>query len=105
MPWTGAAPAGCHCVTSKGGDVTWPGAWRDALWFDHLPSSVVRLIAGLRRCRGGLLRTLQMLDEEEDINKVLDFFSYEHFYVIYCKVRLVRSKVTAIRTLLAVIAF
>jgi serine/threonine-protein phosphatase 2A regulatory subunit B'' len=39
--------------------------------------------------RGGLLRTLQMLDEEEDINKILDFFSYEHFYVIYCKVRTV----------------
>lgn len=38
-------------------------------------------------CRGGLLRTLQLLDEEEDINKILDFFSYEHFYVIYCKVR------------------
>ena len=37
-------------------------------------------------CRGGLLRTLQTLDEEEDINKILDFFSYEHFYVIYCKV-------------------
>ncbi len=37
--------------------------------------------------RGGLLRTLQLLDEEEDINKILDFFSYEHFYVIYCKVR------------------
>ncbi|KAE8707801.1 protein prenyltransferase alpha subunit repeat-containing protein 1-like isoform X1 [Hibiscus syriacus] len=24
-------------------------------------------------------------DEEEDINKVLRYFSYEHFYVIYCK--------------------
>ena len=38
------------------------------------------------RCRGGLLQTLQLLDEEEDINKVLSFFSYEHFYVVYCKV-------------------
>jgi serine/threonine-protein phosphatase 2A regulatory subunit B'' len=21
----------------------------------------------------------------QDINKVLDYFSYEHFYVLYCK--------------------
>ena len=26
-----------------------------------------------------------MLDAEEDINAVLRYFSYEHFYVIYCK--------------------
>ena len=39
-----------------------------------------------RCCRGDLLGTLQLLDEEDDINKVLNFFSYEHFYVIYCKV-------------------
>lgn len=25
------------------------------------------------------------LDEEEDINKIRDFFSYEHFYVLYCR--------------------
>lgn len=31
---------------------------------------------------------LARLDREDDINKVLRFFSYEHFYVIYCKVRL-----------------
>lgn len=36
--------------------------------------------------RGDLLTVLQQLDEEEDINKVLKYFSYEHFYVIYCKV-------------------
>ena len=23
--------------------------------------------------------------KEEDINQISDFFSYEHFYVIYCK--------------------
>ena len=39
------------------------------------------------RCRGDLLGTLHQLDDEEDINKVLKYFSYEHFYVIYCKVR------------------
>ena len=36
--------------------------------------------------RGDLLHALALLDEEEDINKVLKYFSYEHFYVIYCKV-------------------
>ena len=25
------------------------------------------------------------VDDEEDINKVLKYFSYEHFYVVYCK--------------------
>ncbi|GJN20857.1 hypothetical protein PR202_gb08286 [Eleusine coracana subsp. coracana] len=34
---------------------------------------------------GNLVSALQQLDEEEDINKVLRYFSYEHFYVIYCK--------------------
>ena len=32
-----------------------------------------------------LLQTLALLEEEDDINQVMDFFSYEHFYVIYCK--------------------
>ncbi|KAL5230530.1 hypothetical protein ABZP36_029306 [Zizania latifolia] len=35
--------------------------------------------------RGNLIGAMQQLDEEEDINKVLRYFSYEHFYVIYCK--------------------
>lgn len=35
--------------------------------------------------RGNLIDAMQHLDEEEDINKVLRYFSYEHFYVIYCK--------------------
>lgn len=26
-----------------------------------------------------------MLDDVQDINKVTDYFSYEHFYVTYCK--------------------
>ena len=30
-------------------------------------------------------QTLALLDDEDDINQVVDFFSYEHFYVIYCK--------------------
>ncbi|ONK79590.1 uncharacterized protein A4U43_C01F7920 [Asparagus officinalis] len=35
--------------------------------------------------RGNLIAALQHADEEEDINRVLRYFSYEHFYVIYCK--------------------
>jgi len=35
--------------------------------------------------RSNFLATLHLLDEEEDINAVTDYFSYEHFYVIYCK--------------------
>ncbi|KAH9658906.1 putative serine/threonine protein phosphatase 2A regulatory subunit B''gamma [Citrus sinensis] len=35
--------------------------------------------------RGNLIDAMQHADEEEDINKVLRYFSYEHFYVIYCK--------------------
>ncbi|KAF3328042.1 Serine/threonine protein [Carex littledalei] len=34
---------------------------------------------------GNLVTAMQQLDEEDDINKVLRYFSYEHFYVIYCK--------------------
>lgn len=34
---------------------------------------------------GNLVGAMQHVDEEEDINKVLRYFSYEHFYVIYCK--------------------
>ena len=30
---------------------------------------------------------LMQLDKEDDVNKVLRYFSYEHFYVIYCKAR------------------
>ena len=32
-----------------------------------------------------LLATIRLLEEEDDINQITDFFSYEHFYVIYCK--------------------
>ncbi|KAI4311023.1 hypothetical protein MLD38_035960 [Melastoma candidum] len=35
--------------------------------------------------RGNLIDAMLHADEEEDINKVLRYFSYEHFYVIYCK--------------------
>lgn len=35
--------------------------------------------------RSNLLDVLQLLEEEEDINQIMAYFSYEHFYVIYCK--------------------
>ncbi|CAH1782221.1 unnamed protein product [Owenia fusiformis] len=35
--------------------------------------------------KSNFLQTLAMLEEEEDVNQILDYFSYEHFYVIYCK--------------------
>ena len=35
--------------------------------------------------RSNLLETIRLLELEDDINKISDFFSYEHFYVIYCK--------------------
>ncbi|XP_077252857.1 serine/threonine protein phosphatase 2A regulatory subunit B''beta-like [Tasmannia lanceolata] len=35
--------------------------------------------------RGNLIAAMEHADDEEDINKVLRYFSYEHFYVIYCK--------------------
>lgn len=40
----------------------------------------------LAELRGSnLLAVLQVLSQEEDINQITDYFSYEHFYVIYCK--------------------
>lgn len=35
--------------------------------------------------RSNFAQVLQQVDEEEDINKVRDYFSYEHFYVLYCR--------------------
>ena len=35
--------------------------------------------------RSNLVEAMTLVDEEEDINKVLKYFSYEHFYVVYCK--------------------
>ena len=35
--------------------------------------------------RSNFLPVLRLLEDEEDINQITDYFSYEHFYVIYCK--------------------
>jgi len=35
--------------------------------------------------RNDFLETLMEVDEEEDINRERQYFSYEHFYVLYCR--------------------
>ncbi|CAK5081904.1 unnamed protein product [Meloidogyne enterolobii] len=35
--------------------------------------------------RSNFLQTFRMLDDITDINRITDYFSYEHFYVTYCK--------------------
>ncbi|RWS12194.1 protein phosphatase PP2A-like protein [Dinothrombium tinctorium] len=35
--------------------------------------------------KSNFLSVLALLEDEEDINQITDYFSYEHFYVIYCK--------------------
>lgn len=35
--------------------------------------------------KSNFLQIVSLLEEEDDINQITDYFSYEHFYVIYCK--------------------
>lgn len=35
--------------------------------------------------RSNLLQIILSLEEEDDVNQITEYFSYEHFYVIYCK--------------------
>ncbi|XP_016895516.1 serine/threonine-protein phosphatase 2A regulatory subunit B'' subunit beta isoform X3 [Cynoglossus semilaevis] len=35
--------------------------------------------------KSNFLQNVMLLEQEEDVNQLTDFFSYEHFYVIYCK--------------------
>lgn len=46
-------------------------------WSGKITSAEIR--------KSNFLQTLALLEEEEDINQITDYFSYEHFYVIYCK--------------------
>ena len=43
------------------------------------------LLSLLSLSTGRLLAALRALDAEDDVNRVTAYFSYEHFYVIYCK--------------------
>ncbi|CAB3401217.1 unnamed protein product [Caenorhabditis bovis] len=52
--------------------------WNDAhSWSGRLTTERLR--------RGGVLQAIRDLAFEDDINKSLRYFSYEHFYVVYCK--------------------
>ena len=43
-------------------------------------------LANYKLCKNYFLaQVLDLLSEEQDINAVTDYFSYEHFYVVYCK--------------------
>lgn len=46
-------------------------------WTGRLTLSEIR--------RSNLLRVIKRLEEETDVNAITEYFSYEHFYVIYCK--------------------
>jgi serine/threonine-protein phosphatase 2A regulatory subunit B'' len=57
---------------------------------------ITRIFYSVNRCHSGKISTRQIrhsdllsafyqVDEEEDINKVTRYFSYEHFYVLYCR--------------------
>ncbi|MED6114498.1 hypothetical protein PIB30_080795 [Stylosanthes scabra] len=39
----------------------------------------------LKRNGGTLMEAMEQVDEEDDINRVWNFFSYEQFYTIYCQ--------------------
>lgn len=57
---------------------------------------ITRIFYTVNRCHSGritarqvrrsdLVSAFRQVDEEEDINKVTRYFSYEHFYVLYCR--------------------
>jgi len=57
---------------------------------------ITRIFYSVNKCHSGritsrqirrsdLLESFSLVDEEEDINKVTRYFSYEHFYVLYCR--------------------
>ncbi|XP_037661552.1 serine/threonine-protein phosphatase 2A regulatory subunit B'' subunit beta-like isoform X5 [Choloepus didactylus] len=62
----------------------------------HLPGVIQRIFYTVNRSWSGritctelrkssFLQNVALLEEEADINQLTEFFSYEHFYVIYCK--------------------
>eukprot|EP01084_Bolivina_argentea_P148064 258948_1 len=53
--------------------------------FYYLDSNKNNQICTRELRRSNFLDILFVLDEEEDINEIFDYFSYEHFYVIYSK--------------------
>ncbi|EFA83933.1 hypothetical protein PPL_03003 [Heterostelium album PN500] len=61
----------------------------------YLETIIVRIFYTISKKKGRItlsdlisnnfIKSLSLLDAEADINKHLEYFSYEHFYVIYCK--------------------
>uniref|UniRef100_A0A8R1HWJ3 EF-hand domain-containing protein n=1 Tax=Caenorhabditis japonica TaxID=281687 RepID=A0A8R1HWJ3_CAEJA len=52
--------------------------WNDAhSWSGKLTTDRLR--------KGGVLQAIRNLEFDDDTNKSLRYFSYEHFYVVYCK--------------------
>ena len=78
---------------------TWPHTKRYSLKLSYIfvnimafrgsPSESLLLnksLANYKLCKNYFLaQVLDLLSEEQDINAVTDYFSYEHFYVVYCK--------------------
>ncbi len=71
---------------------------KDAIEFHsrYVATVIARIFYNVNRCWSGkitlpelkssnFLQILHLLEEEDDINLITDYFSYEHFYVIYCK--------------------
>lgn len=55
------------------------------IFFVYDPKDVGRIyLPGLRRYKPSVIETWQQLADNDDIKMVRDYFSYEHFYVIYC---------------------
>ncbi|XP_060944552.1 serine/threonine-protein phosphatase 2A regulatory subunit B'' subunit beta [Limanda limanda] len=42
-------------------------------------------ITGHELRKSNFLQNVMLLEQEEDVNQLTEYFSYEHFYVIYCK--------------------
>eukprot|EP01083_Nonionella_stella_P295815 1005227_1 len=53
--------------------------------FYHINKSGSEKLSFNELKRSNFMDILQVLDEKDDINEIFDYFSYEHFYVIYCK--------------------
>jgi len=55
------------------------------IFFVYDPKDTGRIyLSSLRRFKPSVIETWQQMSEHDDIKMVRDYFSYEHFYVIYC---------------------
>lgn len=68
---------------SWSGKITIPELRRSDLL--QVSYSVLEFLKNCLSIKFLITQVLQLLEEEEDINQIMAYFSYEHFYVIYCK--------------------